>query len=350
MGTGSGRVSGRIWAAALLALATASADMPRAAPVAPSGVTDFRRGVNILGYDPYWQDPRRRLFEPRQFTDIRRAGFDFVRVNLFVFRHMDDRGAIDRAWLRRLDRVIRTATGAGLGVILDEHDSGDCAKSAPICLDKLTAVWMQLGTRYAREPRSVAFELLNEPKGDIDAAAWHNMVPRLLATIRTTNPTRPVIVDAMGMLKPMSGELPPLPPGDRNILLTFHYYDPYRFTHQGAKFSKIKELRGVTWGNSADRRALRERFDSIAQAAATLHRPMLLGEFGVYDKSGTPMPLRAAWTAAVACEAERHNFAWSYWQFSGDFALWNEAEGTWVEPIKLALLPGWKGAATGGRC
>lgn len=47
--------------------------------------SQFRRGVNILGYDPFWKNPQKARFKAKHFSEIRKAGFDFVRVNLFVF-------------------------------------------------------------------------------------------------------------------------------------------------------------------------------------------------------------------------------------------------------------------------
>lgn len=330
------RRSAAVLMVALLTLATSTSQTHRADARAPSGVTEFHRGVNILGYDRYWDDPAHASFTTRHFVEIRRAGFDFVRVNLFVFRHLDDSGRIDENWLKRLDWVVATARHSGLGVLMDEHDSGECAKDATLCLAKLSRVWQQLSLRYADQPRSVAFELLNEPGGKIDAPGWNRMVAQLLTIIRASNPVRPVVVYSLGM---HLGEASPIPPNDRNIILTFHYYSPYRFTHQGAKFSEFRDVHGLIWGTPADREAIHEGFDRLARIAAELQRPMLLGEFGVYDKSGIPLAMRAQWVAAVACEAERHNFSWAYWQFEHDFALWDERADTWVEPIKDALLP-----------
>ena len=78
------------------------------------------------------------------------------------------------------------------------------------------------------------------------------------------------------------GDLPQLklPANDRHITVTFHYYGPYRFTHQGASWTKIKDLRGVTWGSTADRVGLRDNFDKVGAWARTHQRPILLGEFG----------------------------------------------------------------------
>jgi endoglucanase len=291
----------------------------------------FHRGVNVLGYDPLWKDPARARFKARHFDEIRKAGFDFVRVNLFVFDHMDVQNRIDRQWLGRLDWVVANATRAGLGVILDEHDFGTCAKDLATCRTKLPAVWRQLAERYRTQRAEVAFELLNEPKGKLDSDSWNQMIAELLSIIRANNPTRTVIIggDNLRALR--------LPPNDRHILVTFHYYSPFRFTHQGAPWSKLKNLRGVTWGSASDREELRSNFSKTAAWAQAEHRPILLGEFGAYDKV-TPIALRADYAGAVACEAERHGFGWAYWQFDGNFIVWDMNRDAWVGPIKDALV------------
>src|SRR4249919_2208775 len=100
--------------------------LPSAIAAKPVGLRQsdqpFRRGVNVLGYDPYWNEGGKRRFEWRHFTEIRKAGFDFVRVNLQAFRHMDAHDRLEPQWLAKLDDVVREAQKAGLGVILDEHD------------------------------------------------------------------------------------------------------------------------------------------------------------------------------------------------------------------------------------
>jgi endoglucanase len=41
----------------------------------------------------------------------------------------------------------------------------------------------------------------------------------------------------------------------------------------------------------------------------------------------------------VRSEAERHGFGWAYWQFEGNFIVWDMARQQWVEPIRKALIP-----------
>lgn len=293
----------------------------------------FRRGVNILAYDPLWKGSAKVRFQLKHFTEIRRGGFDFVRVNLFVFEHMDAQNRIDPEWLKRLDWVVANAKKAGLGVILDEHNSSACKKDVATCRVKLPAVWRQLASRYSAEPSSVAFELLNEPDRFLDAETWDAMISQLLSIIRASNPTRTVII------APKRVEDLKLPAHDRNIIVTFHYYGPFRFTHQGAHWTKIKDVSGVTWGNRADRQRIRDLFGKISAWASANQRPILLGEFGVYDQSGIPLHMRVDYTAMLACEAERRGFGWAYWQFNGDFIVWDMERDSWVKPIKDALIP-----------
>jgi endoglucanase len=332
-----------VFALFLMALASIAAVPASAAPESPrlrASDQTFRRGVNVLGYDPYWTDSGQRRFEWRHFTEIKRAGFDFVRLNLQSFKHMDAQNRLDPKWLGKLDDVVRHAQAAGLGVILDEHDFDACSSDLAMCRVKLPAFWNQVAPRYADAPRNVAFELLNEPHAQLDAAAWNAFIPELLSIVRKTNPTRIVVVGptSWNSLK----ELPTLKlPNDPNLLVTFHYYEPFHFTHQGATWAgeEVKKLHGVKWGSEADRAAVRADFDQVAAWSAANQRPILLGEFGAYDKSGTPLDLRTAYIGAVRDEAARRGFGWAYWQFEGDFVVWDMAKQRWIEPIKKVLVP-----------
>ena len=300
----------------------------------------FHRGVNVLGYDPYWKDPSKARFQWRHFAEIKRGGFDFVRINLFTFSHMDANNRLDPKWLARLDAAIGEAQKAGLGVIVDEHDFDDCAKDVPACRVKLAAFWRQVAPRYRNAPTNVAFELLNEPYGPVNPV-WNDFFPELLAIVRETNPTRTVVIGPTSWNS--FRDLPKLrlPENDRNIVVAFHYYEPFHFTHQGATWAgeEVKTLSGITWGTESDRAQLTADFDAVAAWAAANRRPILLGEFGAYDKNGTSQAMRADYISAVAREAERRGFGWAYWQFDSNFLAWDMARDTWVEPVKRALIP-----------
>ena len=334
----------RAWAiilSALAMIAAAPALAAEAPPVLTQANQPFHRGVNVLGYDPYWTDASKRRFEWRHFDEIHKAGFDFVRLVLQAFSHMDTQNRLDPAWLAKLDEAVAQAQKAGLGVIIDEHDFNPCSENVDVCRTRLTAFWHQVAPRFANAPRNVAFEILNEPHDNLNGEPWNDLFAQELALVRQSNPNRIVVVGPTHWNS--LADLPLLKlPADPNLLVTFHYYEPFHFTHQGATWvgPEIQKLHGVSWGSAEDRATLAADFDKVAAWAAANHRPILLGEFGAYDKSGTPMNLRAAYTEGVRSEAEKHGFGWAYWQFEGDFVVWDMPHQRLVEPILRALIPG----------
>jgi endoglucanase len=47
---------------------------------------------------------------------------------------------------------------------------------------------------------------------------------------------------------------------------------------------------------------------------------------------------RALWTRAVAREAEKWGFSWSYWEFCSEFGAYDPALQRWRRPLLNALL------------
>ena len=71
------------------------------------------------------------------------------------------------------------------------------------------------------------------------------------------------------------------------------------------------------------------------------NRPVYIGEFGSYEKAD--LRSRVGWTAFVARQFEKRGWSWGYWQFADNFAVFDMATQSWVEPIRDALIP--KGSA-----
>lgn len=306
---------------------------------ASAQVADMTRGVNVLGYDPYWNDAAQARFKTTFFGNIHRAGFSTVRVVLQSFSHMDKDNQLDPVWLHKLDVMVEAAVGAGLNVILDEHDFELCGADAVQCRIKVNAFWSQIAPRYRNAPSNVMFEILNEPNKAMTPEIWNAEYHQALGIIRQTNPTRNVVIGPSfwNGLEHL-GDLD-LPAGDQHIIVTFHYYHPMPFTHQGAAWAppEIQKMSNLHWGSEADYALLNKEFDVVKAWSDAHHRPIFLGEFGAYDKA--PLEDRVKWDSAVARAAEARGFAWGYWQFDSDFVLWDYKTNNWVHPILDALIP-----------
>ncbi|HET9473534.1 MAG TPA: glycoside hydrolase family 5 protein [Steroidobacteraceae bacterium] len=300
-------------------------------------VAQMKRGVNIVGYDPLWQDPAKGRFKPRHFRIIKEGGFDTVRVNLYGFRHMNEKLELAPAWFETLDWLIDEAVKQKLNVILDEHDYERCHEDTARCQQLVLAFWTQVAERYKNAPQNVMFEILNEPNRAMDAK-WNELHPRALAVIRKSNPTRNVVIGPAFWNNISHLHRLQLPKEDRHIIVTVHYYEPHQFTHQGARWApEYTRLSGIHWGKPEDYAMIEKNFD-LAQAWAKQHdRPILLGEFGAYDKA--PQEDRISYTAAVARAAEKRGWAWTYWQFDSNFIVYDIDKDAWNEPIYRALVP-----------
>jgi endoglucanase len=224
-------------------------------------------------------------------------------------------------------------------VILDEHDYQPCGENPESCYTKLIAVWEQIAARYSNAPDSVVFEVLNEPNSKLTPALWNVLFADVLAVIRRTNPSRAVVVGPGEYNHLRSLDALALPRDDANLIVTVHYYDPFRFTHQGATWthpSRVNDI-GIGWGSDAEREELEADIARVAAWGRERGRPILIGEFGAFDKA--EMDARVAWTSAVARAAEAQGLAWTYWQFEGTFGTFDIKDRAWIEPIHEALVP-----------
>jgi endoglucanase len=305
-----------------------------------AAVARMGRGVNILGYDPIWEDHARGRFKQRHFTLIKDAGFRTVRINLHALQRMGEAPdfRLPDAWLETLDWAVGEALASGLLVILDLHNYNDVAKDPAAFKPRLLAFWRQIGERYKAAPDGLVFEILNEPNGKLEGPLWNVWLAEALAVIRETNPVRTVVVGPPMWNGFRFLDFLELPEDDRNIVVTVHYYEPFPFTHQGAPWSpQTVQLSGLTWGSDKQRAQLEADFDRVQAWSKKHGRPVLLGEFGAYEKA--PMESRVLYTAAVARAAEARGWAWTYWQFDSDFIVYDIDKESWVEPILRALVP-----------
>ncbi|MCA1936855.1 MAG: glycoside hydrolase family 5 protein [Asticcacaulis sp.] len=323
--------------AVVLTLMACGPDMAQAEMSPQAQVAAMKRGVNILGYDPLWKDPAKARFQPRLMSVIREGGFNTVRVNLHAFQHMDKDNRLSPFYFSTLDTMVDAANKAGLHVILDLHNFNECAEDVKACRPKIMAFWTQMAEHYKDAPDTVMFEILNEPHGPVNAV-WNDMIAENLKIIRKTNPRRNVIVGPTSWNNLNDLEGLRLPADDPHLIVTFHYYEPFVFTHQGAAWTPdFKDVKGVAWTKAEGQARLDADFDKVKAWSARTGRPILLGEFGAYDKG--PLDSRVAYTDAVARAAEARNWAWAYWQFDSDFIVYDIPADRWVKPIHGALIP-----------
>ena len=277
------------------------------------------------------------IIDTAHFERIRAVGFDTVRIPVRWSAHLlqEETSLIDPQFARRVDNVIYAALEADLNVVLNVHHFEDIMLQPDANLSKLTKIWIQLANRYRDLPPGVAFEILNEPHTALKGDKLREAQAAVIEVVRATNPTRVLIlggedwsnVDTLGTN---------LATADRNVIYTFHYYDPFDFTHQNATWlGKSAPKKRRRWGSQAE-------FDSVAADMAKakaladrVGRPVFLGEFGAYEAA--PAASRLRYTKAVREAAEAAGIGWCVWNFTGSFPIFDVPSQSWMPGYLEAL-------------
>ncbi len=329
-----------ILAASYLFAGCAPADEEPVQPDAFAQNAKMARGVNIIGYDPLWDNFEERRLKADHFRIIKEGGFSTVRINLHPFRHMDesDNYKLPETWFATLDWALENALANDLMVVLDFHEFTAMADDPENKKEIFLSFWRQVAPRYKDMPGNVLFEILNEPNGELTPELWNEFLEEALAIIRTSNPERTVVIGPGNWNQIPYLEDLELPADDRNIIVTVHYYSPHHFTHQGAPWSPgSEEWLGTTWGTDEDKQAVVADFQEGQAWADANNRPILLGEFGAYERADIDSRIR--YTSFVARTAESFGWSFAAWQFDSDFVVYDIDKGEWNEPIYRALVP-----------
>ena len=165
------------------------------------------------------------------------------------------------------------------------------------------------------------------------------LIPEAIGAIRQTNPDRAILVGPAEWNSVRALEGLVLPAQEQDLIVTFHYYEPFRFTNQGAEWVPGSSAwLGTKWqGMPRERRAIEQDLDLAARWARKNGRPLFLGEFGAYRKA--ELASRAAWTAYVERQAEQRGISWAYWEFCAGFGAYDRSRGAWNQELLRALIP-----------
>jgi len=281
------------------------------------------------------------IIKDEYFKIIREAGFDTVRIPIRWSAHAGDKPPyrIDDEFFSRVDWVVNKSLEQGLITIINIHHYEEIMKDPMGHRERFLSLWRQISSHYKDYPENLYFELLNEPHGRLTSNIWNDLLAEAIKIIRETNPTRKVIVGPTDWNSIDGLEELVVPEHDRNIIVTFHFYTPFEFTHQGAEWVSPSPPVGKKWlGTEAERKQITKLLDAAVQWSEKHGDiPLFLGEFGAYSKAD--MDSRVRWTYFVAREAEKRGIPWCYWEFCAGFGAYDPKENKWREPLLYALIP-----------
>ncbi len=387
-GSSFAKPSGILLRLALLLALLVPASLPLSAEksaIAFARARHLQHGINASMWFAQARDySPQRLATYTTAADIQlmhQLGFDHVRLSIDAEALTRDPalpGAPDaglsQPFVAQLDAAVHTMLAYHLAVIIDMHPSEaykQQLRTDPGAADRFVQMWSALARHYSStDPERVFFEILNEPEFT-DAAPWMDVQTRAAAAIRAAAPQHTMIATALHY-SGLEDLLPLAPLADPNVIYTFHDYEPFPFTHQGATWTtdKVRPLRGVPYPSSPEavtplldqeqndsnrfwlntygwNRWNAARITSELGFAARWSKehdaPVYCGEFGVFRAYADPA-MRAAWIHDVRTALESYGIGWAMWDYSGSFGLVEKVNGKAVPETTIVRALGLHGA------
>ncbi|MBX2963357.1 MAG: cellulase family glycosylhydrolase [Cyclobacteriaceae bacterium] len=329
---------------------------------------NFNRGVNVTGW---FQAGSAReihftMFTKKDFEQIKSLGCDVVRlpINLHYMTNGAPDYTLDPLFLTMLDQVVDWAEELQIHLILDNHTFDPDVDTSPDVIHPLKKTWVQMAEHFKDRSDLIYYEILNEPHG-IDDELWAQIQQEVIDTIREYDTQHYIIVGGAGWNGYYNlSELPVY--DDDKLIYTFHFYDPFIFTHQGATWGSpsMASLAGVpfpynaasmpptpdnlkgTWVESAINNyaidgtinRVRQLIDIAVAFKEQRNVPVFCGEFGVYIPNSNNVD-RIRWYEVVVNYLNQKGISWTVWDYKGGFGLFEKNSGEMFDyDLNISLL------------
>lgn len=360
------------------------------------------------GLPPF--QPERPIPTKGDLARLRAVGFDFLRLPVDPGPFLALSGTPRAEVMRDLMEAVAAIRDAGLAVVVNIQSNGAThhwnpdnlygSAEAPLYPAYRGFIAELAGRLGAMDVGRIALEPVNEPPQACGAATWTALQTELLGLARRESAGLTLVAGgACGSMVPGLVALDPAPlTRFAPLLFTFHFYEPYLFSHQGAPWMRepvYRALNGVPWPASAGSlertlTAVRARMESdtalaapakaeayaiteaklaeyfaaqpdrhfVAHHLAALrdwagrhaiptHR-ILMGEFGALRSDSRYVAAgaadRARYVRDVREAAEAEGFAWAFWNLFDGMGLMDDTtrhfDPSIIDALGLSLPKG----------
>ena len=320
----------------------------------------FSRGVNLTSWFQVNSPGQIQFtkFTKKDVENIKSLGCDVIRlpINMHGMTSGSPSYTLDPLYFSFLDSVVTWCEKLKIYLILDNHSYDPAGDTQPGIVTILVKVWSQMAQHYKDRSDYILYEILNEPHG-MSTTDWGAIQGQVITAIRAHDTKHTIVVGGSGWNT--YTELKNLPVyTDLKLLYTFHFYDPFMFTHQGASWTtpSMEPLSGVpfpynssempgcppslvgTWiesnlnsypsnGNVA---YIKQLIDNAISFRTSRNVNIFCGEFGAYMKYADNDD-RCFYYKVVKDYLQEKNIPWTIWDYKGGFGVFNKGSNQMFE-------------------
>ena len=309
----------------------------------------LNNGISISWLEQWWNK------DALGINPIKKADYELLKklkittIRLPVaFDHFESTKIPVEKVFTHIDEVLKQCKLYGIKLIIDYHYGKLNDTNYLTETPKIINSWMLLTNRYLKEsPNVLFFEIYNEPP-HMSPSVWKDAEYNIVTAIRKRDKGRTLIVGASNYNSiyelSRTERL-----ADENIIYTFHFYEPFLFTHQGAdwvgdqvattgipfpytskNFPPMNPSVIGTWGesnyfqyrNDGNEQSIKDKLQIVKNWGNKYDVPLLCGEYGVYRKY-TDEGSRCRYIKAVRQTLKTLNIPGMLWDYNTTFSIFN---------------------------
>ena len=336
---------------------------------------EIKKGLNVshwLSQTEKRGEERENYIKEEDFIKIASMGFDHVRIPIDEMHMWDEAGNKHNEAFQLLHNAINWSFENDLRVIVDLHvlrshhfNTGNQRLWTDTTAQRqFWGFWDQLSEELSQYPNDkLAYELMNEAVAE-DPEDWNKLIAKGIQTVRQKEPERPIVVGSNKWQMVFSFKDLKIPEDDENLILSFHFYDPFILTHYKAPWTGIlAEYEGEVQypGYTVDPDKLSSLSPELAERLKEANEdfnpesiekrillaktvadkyglPLYCGEFGCFPT--TPIEIRQKLYSDLMTIFDKHDIAWCHWNYKNDFPVVDKKTLEPVEEIVDILIAG----------
>jgi endoglucanase len=306
-------------------------------------------GINISWLERTWDKGilDKNAIKASDFRLLKQLGIKCIRLPV-AFEHFKTDAANLQKVFAYLDETLKLGELYGFKVIICYHFGALDDNNYETETQNAISIWQTITARYLRKSAAMLFyDIYNEPP-HMNPDIWKTAAGEIVSAIRKLDPNRTLLVGASNFNSIYElSRMTPL--ADQNIIYTFHFYEPFFFTHQGAEwvgdqvattgvpfpynaenFPQLNPKAKNTWGETnyyqyrtdGNEQSVRDKLQIVKNWSVKYNVPVLCGEYGVYNKYAD-LDSRCRYIKAVRQNLKIMSIPSILWDYNTNFSVFD---------------------------
>ena len=332
-----------------ISVAKSAPNLPGTRQEAFNRAIGLDNGISVSALEQTWNPNalNQPVLSDSDYRLLKQLGFKSIRLPV-AFRFFEDQNIAIDTIAKQIDKVWQQCRRYGFKLVIDYHYGKLEDENYLTETPRIILVWSYLAKKYQhRYEKELFFDIYNEPP-HMNPQVWKDAAYNITNAIRTIDKERTLLIGASNFnsIYELSRFVRL---SDENIIYSFHFYEPFFFTHQGAawvgnqvattgvpfpyteeKFPTLNPAAKNTWGETnyyqyrkdGNVQSVKDKLMIVKQWANKYMVPIICTEYGVYNKYAD-INSRCSYLKAIRQTLKQFHIPGMLWDYNTNFSIFN---------------------------